>query len=175
MRFLTIFLLLVGMAMGQNGQINHPNASQLNYSQNSTPSGWNVAPQWIPGPFVVALGSGGGNLVTFTQGLQGAYFETFVSSGPPMVGANAFVLANGDIVHLDLGSLWFGITPAYNGVTPCNQTTCPSSWPNGPWGALATSFPYNANSIFDFTVQSWVVDPSRASGFRLTAAIHVVR
>jgi hypothetical protein len=168
---LAIVAICGNIANSQTGQINHPNASQLNYSGSSTPNGWNVAPQWMPGPFLVNLGPGPGNLVTFTQGLQGVYFETYISNGSPKVG---FFMPNGDIVHLNLTALW-SLNPVFSGVTPCNQLTCPTQAGVGPWGALATSWPYNGNVTFNFTVQSWVSDPSRLSGYRLTAAINVVK
>jgi hypothetical protein len=176
MRFLLILLMLTFVAGPKWGQqINHPNASQLNYSGNSTPSGWNVAPQWIPGPFTVTLAPDQpGNLVTMTQGLQGMYFETYVASGPPKTGIEAYVMPNGDVMHLDLAAFW-SLDPMYNGITPCNQLSCPTSYPTGPWGALATSWPYGADASFNFTVQSWVTDPGTSTGYRLTAAVHVVK
>ena len=171
MKYILAFLVLSSsLVFSQNGQINHPNASQLNY--NNTSGGWTTSPQWIPGPFVANLGPGPGDLVTMTQGMQGMYFESFASSGPPLVGSDATILLNGDTLHLNLNTLWhFGAY--WSGHTPCNAVVCGS--PNGPWGAAGISWPYSDSAQFNFATQSWVTDPTNPLGYRLTASIHVIK
>ena len=155
MKTLLFLVVLCGLATSQ--QPNTASAGQLCFTQTSGLIG---LPWGVPGPYLLQVTAPVGNVALQVQGWTQSYFESWVASGPPALGAALLV---GGIVDLDLSRLWQ--YPVFWGVTPSATG----------YAASAISFSYNLTTALDLTVQSWIMDPASAVGWRLTGACHVVQ
>lgn len=162
MRYIFLLLIFSSFCYAQIGQANSPSASHLMYS--NTSGAWTIAPIGIPGPQTLNIPLQDSHLVTFTQGFQGEYFESWVSFGRPS-SIPYIDPRGGGLAHLNERTL-FPI-PYFSGITPRTSS--------GVYGAKAVSWAINPAQSISATCQSWVSDPTNFAGYRLTVAIHVVR